>query len=298
MLGILRDYLVTATTAEHFDQIQRAHDLFDNLGLNALDSGFENILMTEDYIDTDTGETVGYIDYLTRQILKQYLLDRMVVLEENIKLEDLVDVAWGLYDIENYEDAAAVLDLCDMDGDAVEKFGEILSLVTTHEAVDIMSLVESVDSVLIDRIREVFAVEDTIQTDIETTEEPLTTASLSNFKAFLSFIGTNDLECVRMVVNGLPIGMGFEMYTNIIGRQFENLAPLDAAREFIGLALLSNDARDNPKIAITNVIEKYVSDFKTVTNIIIIVTDVLVRFQIWKTTESNRLQIETINRGQ
>lgn len=297
MLDILRDYIVAATTPEHYEVIERAHAFLERSGRNDFAPGFENILMTDQYIDTDTGETMAYIDLLTRELLREFLKNRSVVLIQPEKLSDLVDICEALLDIEDYEVAADVLNICNMDGTASEKLAEILSLVCLMDPDNIMAIVDEVSDSLIDRIREVFVPNDVQDSDQEIVEDPLVTASLSEFKTFIAFLGDDKLEAVDMIVKGVPIALEFKMYTDLLGREFENMDNIQAAREFIALAFLSSNARENPRQHIASVIESYIADFKTVTNITILVTDMLTRYQIFKTTEANRAVIEQINKG-
>lgn len=297
MLDILRDYIVTATTPEHYEQIERAHNLLERYGEEGFESGFENILMTEDYVDTDAGETMSYIDFLTRELLRKVLKEREIVLVSPEKLSDLVDIAEAILDVEDYEVASDILDICNMDGTSSEKLAEILSLVCTMDPDNIMSITESVGDSLIDRIREVFNPIDVSAANDEAVEDPLIAANLSEIKTFLAFIGSDQLEAVRMIQIGIPVGLEFKVYTNILGRQFENMDNIQAAREFVCLAFMSSDAHANPKQAVSSVIEQYIADFKTITNITILITDMLTRYQIFKTTEANRSVIEQINKG-
>lgn len=295
MLDILRKFLSEATTQEHMDAIAESIQLFDKFGINTYEFDYEQILMSDEHSDSDAGDSMSYIDKLTRDILIGILRERTIVLQDDVSLATLNLFVGAMWDLENAEEADAIVSTCDMEGTIIEKFAALVSLVTPKNTIELMVEVEEVGESLINAIREMYRGDMEQQQSEE--ERALNEASIKELKLFILFLGDHRLKIVDMITKGVPVAMPFKNYMDVVGRDFENMEPSVAAREMVAFALTSSDCYESPKVAISNVVENYIASLKTITAITIEVSDLVVRFETFKTTRSNQEVVDIINKG-
>ena len=279
MFEELRIFLIDNVSPEVYDLINQAFEIFDDIYPPNLRDRFEEILYTQDESLVDTGTPALAVVALTRQYLLNILKEHSITLNEDIDLNRLVKFVQALLDIQEYEDHETIINILNLDIDKEEKFAEIISLVTEFDASELLLEIEAISSSLLDRIREHIKTEPQNSVIEETVDYSLYVKNLLEYREFVKH---EPLKIFDLIIDGLKPGYPFEIYGNIIGREFEAMDSLAAAKELLGMALISADGNGNPKSKIAEHIDKYVADFRKITQIDIKITDLLLKLQIFK----------------
>ena len=262
MLDVLNDYLKETTTPELREMVESAHASFERIGLEHFNDGFEQILMLDG--DTDHGGTVTSVVDLTDQLLRQLLLEHEVVVGPDTSIDIMTAMVNGLLDLQDYEIKEDILRIADMASNPVEKFVELLTLVTPYAVEELLLDVESVGASLITRLREMY---DRGTEEINEEEQTRLQQYIDRFTAFQRYLHSPKLHIVEMLKDGMQPGYPFITYAALIGRELESMQPERAAQELLSIALVSSDGHDNPRAIIQNNIDHFIADLNKVTKI-------------------------------
>jgi hypothetical protein len=211
-----------------------------------------------------------------------------VSVEEHTTLKDVFDLAVGIAQISTHEDVASIIATTGSDDGPIDKLAEILQLVTSQPADHWIISLESVSPQLIQRISElsVLTVNDEYE-QMETTAE-----YLQKLRIYAEYVRTieRDLLMFELVETNV-LGSDFETYINSgkIHDLFEGNEMDKLALELYGMALMSNDAKNDPPAAIRAVIEKYLSDATRIVKLNVEVGKVNVAFVKFFQTSSKGL---------
>lgn len=279
MFEELRIFLVDNVSPEIYDLVYQAFEIFDDIYPPNLRDRFEEILYTQDESLVDTSTPAIAIVSLTRFYLLNILQEHGMSLNDDVDLSRLVKIVQALIDIQSYEDQQTIIDILNLDIDKEEKFAEILSLVMDMDTSEILLELEDVSQGLLNRLKE-YTLTEPQNSVIEETKDY--SQYVKNLLEYKDFVKNERLKLFNLVEEGLKPGYPFEVYGNIIGREFEAMEPIQAAKELLGMALISADGNGNPKSKITEHIDKYVADLRKITQIDIKVTDLLLKLQIYK----------------
>lgn len=283
MLDILRDYLVDATSPEIVDQIEKAHDAFDRIGLQDYAPGFEQLLMTND--DADESDTLGGIIDLTKRLANQILQQHSIMASDQASVTVLTEFIEALVELQQASDhIPEILKICAQQHDPEELFAELVALVGTNEAEHYLVELEHVSRALINRIAELARSQEFATVEEDEGEREFREERISKFNKFMHFILDPELAISRIAQMDIDAGYPFIVYANMVGREFEGLEPEVAAQNLIGMALLSGDGFQTPTVVIKANLENLVSDVDMITKIDIAVSDLLVRFQAYDQT--------------
>lgn len=264
MLDILQSYLNDAATPEMAGSIILAHNAIERMGLDHYEKDFEEILMVDAAVDGN--ETLQGIFELTKKMLRDILLQHEIKLTDEADLDMLTLFTNGVLDITNFEDVIAVHDTACFEGSPEETYAELMMLVSDKTADELLYEIESVSLSLITRIKELSLPDPAPKMSDE--ERDAKVLHLSTFQHFIGLAGTQDLNVVRMLTHdGMDVGYPFAVYVGVIGRELEGMKPERAARELVGMAILSHDGLSSPRAVIKEHIDHYVSSIDTITQI-------------------------------
>jgi hypothetical protein len=272
MLGILDDYLSDATTPEVKEAIRQAHELFDSYGLDTYEPGFEEILMTGDNVDT--GETVNLIMQLTKSLQHQTLERQGVVISEDATITQLNLFLRGLRLMPDYDNPSALLGLLSMSTGPKEIVAEVMALVTGTSPDEFFMLVLNVDPNLLELMVENL---DQISVDEDPETIVLKRNRVAQYKEFIEISGIEQLKVAYLLDHGMDVGHPFTVYLNVIGQDFEEMSPVEVANELVAMCVISSDANENPRAAISEHLEQYVSDINKITKIDLVVGELLLK---------------------
>lgn len=278
MQDVLRTYLNDAATHEMRDAIVAAHDSLKNMSLPNYEEGFEELLMLDE--PTDAGGTLESIVDLTKSLQHEILKQHEIVLNEDASLDMLTLFVNGVLDITNYEDKNTIYDTTIMGGLPEEIYAELMAIVTDKDVEDLMINISSVSIALINRIR---SMSTSTLIEEENNDDDIIEKQkhIDIFNRFIGLAGTKELEIVKLVTEaGISIGYPFSVYVGIIGRNLEAMSTTKAARELLGMALLSFDGIDRPRTVIKDHIDNYISNIDNITKIDVEIGNLLLGLQL------------------
>ena len=272
MLDILDDYLSDAASPELKESIRAAHELFDRYGLETYEQGFEEILLTDDQVDTD--KTLHDIYDLTRSLQFKILEEHQLVIDEDAPPSILNVFLDGLKRLENYDNPDAVYGILTQPNDTAELIADCVALVTGQDATRLHRYVMNCGQALLQAI-----VRQLDQTHFAQSDEEIVSKRerVERYKRFIAVADIKQLKVAYLLEHGMDVGHPLMVYLNIIGNDFEEMEAKYIANELVAMCMISSDASDNPRAAITAHLEQYVSDMDKITKIDVAVGDLLLK---------------------
>ncbi len=276
MLDILRDYIAGTATSELLIALEQAHAGFERIGLENYEQGFEELIMTDRLGDVDTGDTLVYVERLTKELQHKILNNHGVMVSEEAGIDVMRALIDGILDVQNYEDVTAIKRALETDESPEEQFASILSMVTALEAEEILLDVETVDAALLTRIGEL-SVEEPEVGDVE--EAEVRNQHLRMLRVLCSMLATNQLVVMQFLRDGLDVGYPFEVYFNLASPHFGEMKPEHIAQEMMAMALISSDGLGEPLAVIRTKLDDISTDMDVITRTNIALRTMVVDFE-------------------
>lgn len=274
MLDILEQFLNEKVTSELKTTIGNSIQIFEDFNLPDYEEKYEQILMLHDSVDASTTSTA--IFETTYELVTQLLNEHGTFYNEETPLDVLNNFLRAIHEIQIYDNPDDVIRTCQLDESENVVFCELISLVSEMPVEQMLIYVDKVDKSLISRIYDLMLLwngEEHEEVSIDAVKE-----LVLRLKAFTRFIMSTDLIAVNLLTLGTSANLPYAVYLDIVGKNIEMMKNDYAAKELIGLALISSDASNNTQIAIRNNIEKYISDPIKITAIDIEVSKLLLGF--------------------
>jgi hypothetical protein len=277
MLDVLQTYLDDAATPEMRDSLVAAHNTLERVGLSNYEQGFEELLMIDG--DTDHGGTIDSICELTKQLLFQALKQHTVLLTTEATVDTAVMFVNGILDLQDYSDIHTVYNIANQPGLPEEVFAELMRLVTPKNTDELLYEIQSVNALLIDRVKEMAS--PLSGEDPDTDHLIWEQKHITYLNRFLILAGTDQLHVIKAIKeDGLNVGYPFAVYIKLLGRDLENMSPAQAARELLAMAYISSDGMETPQIVIKANVDNYISHIDAITKIDIEIGKLLLGMQL------------------
>lgn len=273
MLADLNDYLDQATTPETKDYIAEALRTFDNIGVENYDYSFAEILLTNSTVDNQ--ETLDRIIILIQQMQADVLKQFGIFPDEHITIIEATTLLKGIVAIPGHEDQEEIYRLTHLNYSPEEVLAELIECVTSHPAEKTLQHVERVTPAFITRIKEL--TKEDLQPDQDADDREEVEQRKFLFNNYKAFIGEPLIFLDKLLDDGIGLNLSFATYISIIGRELEQISEDRAAKELIGMALVSHDGIVNPVAIIRQFLHEYVADTNRITRIDIIINDIVLR---------------------
>lgn len=274
MLDILQQYLNECASPEDAAALANAQDIFDRLGLQTQDMGFEQILILAD--NTDPGQTLTDIYHLTHQLQDSLLHQHGIRVSDDCPVAVQTDILTALLDIPELEDKHTVISIAKQPLNALEVLAELVEKVTQHSAEDILNRLEFVSQSLITRVAEL-ADQDQVH-EADEVEQVSRQLRINKFRLWMDFCKQTQSAVQQLVQQGVDAGFPFAMYVSLIGRDFEAMPEEEAAINLVGMAFLSEDGANNPQALIQERLEFLIADPEKLTRVSMTIREMLLRF--------------------
>lgn len=279
----LRIYLLDNSSPEVYDLMTNAMAILDDLYPVDIHNKYLELIMIQ---DTNGNELIGDIDVLesilllTKHYLNKILNEHGIIVNEDIPISKLIILVEAMIDIQDYEDTDTILNIINLEIAQEEKIAEILSLITPIDQSEILLELESVDTTLIDRLKEF------ICRDIVVAEQEVDISDdskyLNEIKSFSSFTQGRDLIAMKLIESGVKPGYLFNVYLNMVSDDIQQLDPTIIATELLAFCFISLDGFSNPKATVAKHLESIVSDMRLITRIDIKLNEILSKYLIYK----------------
>jgi len=274
MLDILQQYLNDCASPEDGAVLGAAQDIFDKLGLQTQDMGFEQIIILAD--DSDPGQTLSDIYSLTRQLQDSLLHQHGVRVSEDCPTSVQTDILQALLDIPELEDKHDVIAIAKQPFNAIEILAELVEKVTHHSAESVLNHLLFVSQGLITQVASL-ADQDQLTEDDEL-ERLNRKTRIDKFTLWMDFNKQTESAVQGLIKQGVDAGFPFAMYVNLIGRDFEAMETSDAAINLVGMAFLSEDGAGNPQALINDRLESLIADPDKLTRVSMLIRELLLKF--------------------
>lgn len=169
-----------------------------------------------------------------------------ILLEPGCTTETLVGMLEGFLLLPDYEDRDAIIDICEDDDVAEDRFCELMELVTALKQVDLMACVSRVDPDFF------LGVLDSLpKVSMETTETTSNVNYANNIVVLREVIAPLELVMDEFIAAGMPLGLEFEPYIKLllskVKTDFTSPAQVTSlSADILACALISSDGVVNP----------------------------------------------------
>lgn len=286
MLDILQTYLNDAASPDFVQMIREAHAALDLLGVEHYQDDFVPILMMDDQVDQ--GETTQNIYDTTRVWLLDVVKMLGVTPAEEIRVEHLTRLLTTIHAVEHFEDPEKILEKAALELDPVELLAEILAVAGATPPEEWLVDLHDVSQRTIAKIIEISAEALSFKIDHGDQDIQHRTTLISTYRQFKNFLRDKAFKVSLLMdeffAAGLDVGFPFAIYLNLTGTQIGTLDTESTAANLISMALISADGHLTPREAIKAHLEHYVADLDTLTKVDITINEMLVKFEIYKTT--------------
>lgn len=224
-----------------------------------IDFAFEPVSDDVDKTDKTESMIVDEMHAHLKACLVSQLTMAGITTAEDCTLQNLHDLCIGLLQISSFEDEASIISTCQMDESPEGKLAEILQLLTSTPADQWLMYLESVAPEVLTNIMEILS----SKVDIKYHEIEGDAEYLQKIRLYSEFCqpAYSDLKIFNLI-GSLILGQEFVTYVNsgVLQELFEGDEMDKLARELYGMALLSQDAKNDPVTAIRTIIEQYLED--------------------------------------
>jgi hypothetical protein len=272
MLDILDDYLSSVASPQQRSSIREAIALFDRFEIENYEDDYVSQLMVGD--DADTGVTLDAIIQITRTNQFQIFQEHGLVIDENAAISLNNIFLKGLLLIPDYDDAAGLYDILKTDTDSLDIIAQVIGLVTGHTADELLPSIENADS----RILQLMVEKLDKATMFDMVEDPvLKQERIRRYNQFIHRSEIPHLKLAYLLERGMDVGHPFIVYLNLIGQDFDEMEVPAIANELVAMTIISSDGSDNPRAAIQEHIERFVSSMEKITKIDVAVGELLLK---------------------
>lgn len=276
MLDLLSDFLDTQTTREEKGYITLADNILTKAEID-YEQVIEEILLTRD--NMDSGNAMAEIRQLYIANLHHLLNLHSIHIKPGLSLKLLADIVNGLLEIDNHESQDQFFKIANQEGRPIEKLCEMLSMVTTHNADELMQVIEEVSDGFFLRLKDAGHA-DTLEDDNELHERRERIHAYRKFDIYLSSIGGSIVQVPNLLARGINPAMPFSLYTGLIDglQPIQSMHPLLIARELFAAALISSDGYSNPGETVKNCLEEYIPELNAISAVMIEVRQLMMGY--------------------
>ena len=276
MFTELRDY-INSTAVNIKELIENAFKVFDRLELEHYQDDYVTALMMSGTVDIN--ETTDKILKITHDLQASLLESHDITLVSDTSIAIQTMFLNIILDIQKYDDKDTLAQITKLHAEPNEVLAELGAVVTHKNADDLLMYIERVSPAFVGAVTEMC--EDIPE---QITEEELNQKQkyITLFNTFTKIADTRDLAITNLLNSGLDLGYLFVVYMNVIGSELDDMPVEVAAKNLIASALISSDGCDNPISIIQKSLDTYISDLSHITKITVIITDLLLKFNMVK----------------
>jgi hypothetical protein len=286
MLDILQTYLNDAASPDFVQMIREAHAALDLLGVEHYQDDFVQILMVDS--ELDQGETLQNIYATTQDWLINVIKLLGVVPADEIRVEHLTRLLKTVHAIEHFEDPQKILEKATLELEPVELLAEMLSVAGDAPPEEWLVDIHDVSRRTIAKIIELST--EALAFKVQHGEQDMLHRQtlIATYKTFKNFLRDKAVKATLLMDDffsqGMDVGFPFVIYLNLVGQPIASLGTVEAAANLISMALISTDGHASPREVIKLHLEHYFQDLDALTKVDMMVSELLVRFESYKTS--------------
>lgn len=269
MHPVYEDHIALTEPPEMQDLLHRAHDLFDQYGLEAAHQAFDDLLSSADGVagtDNTASNNAGHA--LTLEFINQLLQLHHIRLNEDATLANRVEVLEFIKVLDTTEILEPLMWALKCDEfDNCDKFARCMLEACDIAEEDSLLYLEEVPDAVINTM--LTFIEKRIE--FEVVIEPMDEGAKTVFREFDKFsraCGGAEMRSHKYLFeeDGVPC-MDFDFYFKANREYLLGLSVDDMVLECIGFAIMSDDGFNNPTAVIMQSLQEYVGDLNKLTGI-------------------------------
>lgn len=216
-----------------------------------------------DYLaQAENQETIVAVDAIRQQLddcyRKVFQTMGIQLVDEPVRLEVMTAILRALVLVDDYEDKGSILSFCGDSTTPEETLGELVEFLTPISWVDVLPVLSEVKGQLISRIVEVCEAAENLKLTTADAEVIDVTQQKVRAKSYLE--AHQDTFAEEALLSGIPLGAPFEALVGNFIERIEPLAPAAAAKELVGLLLISEVPDSKLSEALSEELEKIFTD--------------------------------------
>lgn len=267
MLNTLKVHLSTAASPELQAAVEEACDWFDHFELPGWQLLYEELLFTLD--NNELNDNVAAIAELTLDLQHILLNNFQIQVTAEASISRLNKIIRCLRDLESTEMADDVLAICSEQGDCVEVFSAILSLMTAEPAETYYECLTSVGQALIQRISETIQKLSLVENHDDVIDVTGDRKRVDRLKKFMVNAGVETTKVLSLILNGVKLGLSFEDYYIEIVDGASPQHPEQTAIELYAASICSSDACEKPRDVVLKALNRTYSSLDIITPLLI-----------------------------
>lgn len=212
--------------------------------LEGLEDTLTAIAMSNEMYDPMDLPSVIY--QKTYEYMSYLLQNHEVILNEEATLSHVVVIANSIYRMQNHIDHENVLRITESEGNAEEKFADLVSLVDTVSSSQILAVLQSVSN------NYIVALEQLHKAKVSDSEKPELDAShvtqlraLKKFFETIKGVPSEKVLAFSLIVQGLQLGARFKFYYDLVSGKLETEDKNYLAQQLLALLYLGIDSSNN-----------------------------------------------------
>lgn len=262
MLEQLSAFLETSVTPEYAGLLMKSATVLYEMGVRTHESDLIQNLAIREQEGRD--QTVMVIGQVINNGL-DYVIESHGIYTSTGDLTAKLGLVEALQRLQNWDDTEAIMAICNSEETVVEKLCELFELTTAPEqsAEDFHEIIKDADE------RVILGLIDMYEEDEAQAEERLTpiVEAIRNRILRLVKLMPNTLA-VRLVDEKIPLGAPVQVYLNYLDDELIERIRGDmdmAAREILGLVLISDTLPDQVRLVIAHLFDDYLPSIDRIT---------------------------------
>ncbi len=269
------EFMRASFSPEMASTYEKSFELFSLFNVEDYILPFDQIYMQVDDFD------LTYIQQLLNDQLGITLNDVLhqhgIFMSDVASYDVLNEILEGIRDLENYSDHEHVLTILASEISDEEKIAEIFALVTTVETEVILVSLERVNPGLLRTIDKLFNDRKQLVESVSNNENETIKAKAEWVKRLYSLTSQEFKDCKTSALypkleEGLRFNMGFHFYYDLLWDEVSHGVNADIARDFVGMAIISNDKSEKVLETVKDYVGKYFHDLDQIGRVIDLAT--------------------------
>lgn len=232
------EFLSERTTPEHIGILTRAIVALKDFGLEDVESSLEDLILRQN--DTiDPQDTFVFICEELQGLLLGVVVNNHVTLADDVTIYGLVNAVESLYQLGITEQSEDVLQTLDMQEDRAYTLARLFGLVGDTPADRVLNDIWDVAPEFLQTLRDLH------QRQLDDVKRVNGIQNLQRYKRdvmrYHVFLKTENTRVMRLLKNGLEIGLPLVLYLNRFEQEFTTLPDANVAVEFYGFYLISQE---------------------------------------------------------
>lgn len=235
---LVLEFLQNHTTPEHIGVLTRGVVILKDLGLEDVESPLEDYVMRQSD-EIDSQDLFVMIVEEIQGLLMGVVIENRITLNSEVNIYGLVNAVECIYQLGVTEQSEDIINILDMQEDRSYTLARLFGLVGSIKTDNVLDDIWDVAPEFLEHLRAVH------QQQLADVKRVNGFQNLQRYKQDLLryhvFLKTENTRVMRLLKNGLEIGLPLVLYLNRFEQEFTTLKDTNIAVEFFGFHLLSQE---------------------------------------------------------